>query len=1010
MSARCAQVDMMFQRRRKTSRIINDLHSACQDKPLPEERILELIKEYPQAVEIRGNDGWLPIHRVCRRQPSKKLVLAFLKATPASKDSLKEWTADGITDLGARLPIHLACQFGAPLPTVKFMVTCLEESMNAACLDHNMTPLDYAYQAQEYDDFEETDRVIEWLESSIPASQRRPRISRPAGNTMAGNQSAADLPINTPDTTNTEGSTGDDTHSHELVPSTLTSPAKRTDTGTTVATGGSHSLLTNHVDATPEGTNNDMEMMSERKDGADPSENGRNSSGQEIRSPSVLIPPAVYDHRLAQTSSSQAEVSSVTSFDQQSSNQQDNRSTQRMASARGGQESQNGSVDTSTLSSVSSIPLEQVTTAGLPVTSEVTTASAAMGSFSIPSFSNPRAKTKDYRLNPIKKKSLEKYSRKLLEEGKCMDDTEATLDGMANAGTKPPHANKTTDPLSAVFSSHQPNFVILGDSGKPLYARYGNESEIARICGLFSALRGSIRYGPQQDDLLAIRSDNLLLVFLHVQSVTLVALADPSIHTKAFLQMQLEYLYSIILFRLTDQVQLALQQHHSLDFATMLSSMNLPENEIDDALHDFLAKTDTTARDGSFLPFGLFCGSHSVAPLSRSLRQTLTSTLHTVGSQTPNTVFALVVVVNSSLNTPEANDGDYCFESQPRLMSIIQPDYAPHLMRSSDLHILLQFIQREVHSQSKTTDMFTDLPCMWKPICLPRFHSTGFLHCFAQRLDHDNDMETGLTLVLVSTQGSLEQRSHFERAATQIRQKLEFCKVNTEEDYVDVDAAGDGDKMIPYVASDAPPPLLQELKASLLDEDSFWKDYMGDMIHFCARFNAPIQASPRPRRGMFQPKQPQQGNPTIGYLSQYVTSPRIDAADGDIQIVDIWKMYQTMSLRLRVSSATDESVMAAWNMIQSTSTDSSGNGLGNDQLSATVLMESKPHSVTGMVYQQNEGYVYFAMSGSPDFELYFCVDHSTALSHAAKMGAKLVRRIMLEQDTLFMTRPGTFRE
>eukprot|EP00522_Entomoneis_paludosa_P018701 CAMPEP_0172466600 /NCGR_PEP_ID=MMETSP1065-20121228/56671_1 /TAXON_ID=265537 /ORGANISM="Amphiprora paludosa, Strain CCMP125" /LENGTH=81 /DNA_ID=CAMNT_0013223463 /DNA_START=53 /DNA_END=294 /DNA_ORIENTATION=+ len=77
--------------------LVNQLHAACQERPLPEDRIQSLVRQHPSAVEYRGADGWLLIHRICRRQPSKALLIALLQPWP---DSLKEWTQDGVRDLG----------------------------------------------------------------------------------------------------------------------------------------------------------------------------------------------------------------------------------------------------------------------------------------------------------------------------------------------------------------------------------------------------------------------------------------------------------------------------------------------------------------------------------------------------------------------------------------------------------------------------------------------------------------------------------------------------------------------------------------------------------------------------------------------------------------------------------------------------------------------------------------------------------------------------------------------
>ncbi len=80
-----------------------------------------------------------------------------------------------------------------------------------------------------------------------------------------------------------------------------------------------------------------------------------------------------------------------------------------------------------------------------------------------------------------------------------------------------------------------------------------------------------------------INTNNHKIVFMAVGCITLVAIAKESerkdggddggcCYSEAFLRLQLEYLYSGIVFTLTDSVQYMLQENPTLDVRVMLGS------------------------------------------------------------------------------------------------------------------------------------------------------------------------------------------------------------------------------------------------------------------------------------------------------------------------------------------------------------------------------------------------------------------------------------------------------
>ncbi|KAL7575762.1 hypothetical protein ACA910_003092 [Epithemia clementina (nom. ined.)] len=628
---------------------------------------------------------------------------------------------------------------------------------------------------------------------------------------------------------------------------------------------------------------------------------------------------------------------------------------------------------------------------------------------------------------------------------------------------------------TSIWRTDRTNFVVMSDAGKPVFARYGNESEITRICALVQALRGSLLYNQSiktLGDIQSLQSNNsMMLVFFHVGSITMVAMACSLTTTEAFVRLQLEYLYSQLVFRLTEQVQQVFQQNTSFDLQSVLVGtddtwMNSFLNQLDpprsssSTVAPFSDEGGGLAEKYDPLPF-LLCGNPTLGPLSSSTRDQVSRALEDTGNRTANTLFALCFVQN-------------------RLLCLVQPEYGPHLMRSSDLHVLLHFLGRQQH-QGQDKQRSTAHSCtfceLWLPICLPRFNSSGFLYCYT----HCLDTESGFMLALVSHLGTTDQFQLFHKAAYSIRRQLDIPSSSSEpgssrllqildstshasvpanqvsennqpvvgqdvkwrrtdevlgnafddeennynnngsdEDYVD--ASGNGDKLIPYIEPSSTV-LLEEIRTALdpmasnqfyasLLENIFGDDHNDNaMVHFAYRYNAPVRTKPTRRRRRSQPIQ------TIGYLTQCLSSPIWHATtDKQSRIPILWNMYQKLSLRLRLGSASKEAVQDALAMLQqnddndmNTSNDDSPppTGVGR-HCPGTGLWESPPN-FTGMVSEFDGDIIYFGMNGT-DFEIYFSCLGYLETKRAAMVAAKLVRRLQTNQERLFQTKPATWIE
>ncbi len=134
-----------------------------------------------------------------------------------------------------------------------------------------------------------------------------------------------------------------------------------------------------------------------------------------------------------------------------------------------------------------------------------------------------------------------------------------------------PPVGKMASATAAEDRSRQdrgPNVLILSAAGKPIFVRHGdgegggmpNEDEWATACGILQGLRGSVlsfgaseRGASSLGDIQSITAGKRLIVFKHTEALMLVSISDrkDGNHNEAWLRLQLEYVYSQVLFTLT---------------------------------------------------------------------------------------------------------------------------------------------------------------------------------------------------------------------------------------------------------------------------------------------------------------------------------------------------------------------------------------------------------------------------------------------------------------------------
>jgi Second Longin domain of FUZ, MON1 and HPS1/First Longin domain of FUZ, MON1 and HPS1 len=516
-------------------------------------------------------------------------------------------------------------------------------------------------------------------------------------------------------------------------------------------------------------------------------------------------------------------------------------------------------------------------------------------------------------------------------------------------------------------STGAPNFIVMSDFGKPIFSTL-NDTSTAQICGILHAIETSTRQCDEdvsRDNFQSVRSDCLRMVFMRVQAITLIAVStskrekgDCLLETESYLRLQIEYLYSQIVFTLSDRVQTMLMEH--CDVQAML----LPS-----ALQSFVR--DAGLYEGCHPASIMTAGIQAVFPLSSVVRQQTSMLLKRIGDDTVNMVAALLVVGK-------------------KVVTLIQSPYRPHQLQNSDLQLLLHFIDRQAAHPDRE---------LWLPLCFPRLHSSSFLHCYACCLD----ATTKLTLCLVSTCGSMEQFQTLRNASASLR-----CCLNIEIETRNVIQAlsVNGNQLedkIKGTGNDAPwqvadsfidhdyeviPPfqaavsadhykvgdadILGQLVPELtqiskdLEAATLAKYLEVGVLHFIFRVDIPILIENTNPNGKDQGQGQHPGQLMQCICPPLDSSARFSEASSQRRV---WCMYQKLQLQLRLGSGNTEGLSNAFHRItMGASSEKRIRPTIGQYCPAMALVESPP-SLEGVAYELDGQEAFLAMNGR-GFELY----------------------------------------
>jgi hypothetical protein len=560
---------------------------------------------------------------------------------------------------------------------------------------------------------------------------------------------------------------------------------------------------------------------------------------------------------------------------------------------------------------------------------------------------------------------------------------------------------------------HGVNVLVLSDAGKPIFARYEHRGiDIPRLCGLLQALLSSTRDHLNAGEMRSIswklnNNGSSRMVFLSMGALTLVAMDETGQCTELQLQLQLEYVYAQIIFSVTERIQTIYQSNASFDL------YNLLQND-QPSIRSLLDSTEGS----STFPMFLTAGIPTVFPLSQEARGWATSVLKRIGDETINTVFGMLFATTDL-----------------KLITLIQPSYLPHQLHTSDVILLMHFLNRQKNNLQTSE--------LWLPVCLPRFHSHGFLHCYA----HCLVSETQLTLLLVSQYDTTDQFQHFRDAATRIRRALgisQSCntvlemsdntcssrqnmnsndvpwKRNTNQSDNDSaqfknDVVDEGDddeyEIVSHEigsASSGSSLLIEELQSIVADQYPVSRDlksqkYMeAGVSHFIFRKNVRGQTSVREQKKMETEKLP-------GRLAQCICADFPWNEEDSKRSVMI--CYQKLQQRLRLGF----SWSAEWSNKVFNAHNKTSHGVGNKSARqetaayfcpATSFSESSANFERAVHMVQNRK-TFMALNGQ-DHELYFTLEGLISVKDAAALGSKLMHKLVADDDLLFLNRSPTW--
>jgi hypothetical protein len=523
------------------------------------------------------------------------------------------------------------------------------------------------------------------------------------------------------------------------------------------------------------------------------------------------------------------------------------------------------------------------------------------------------------------------------------------------------------------------NIIVLSESSKVIFHRYGDEGSISSVCAVLQTLRVTTRHDERLGfgDIRRISTRTSKIVFKNAGHLVFVAIAyrdshdgEDSIETDDYLQLQLEYVYSSILFTLTEEVQDMAQ--NDLDIKFMLGSCSEKIRNLLDEM-----ELPWTTDHSYFLG-----GVNILSPIPGRIRDHSSKILAMECSKSPSIIYAMLSI-------------------KKQLITIVQPRDSMYQLTSHDLNLLLEFLDGQINEA-------------WFPLCLPRLSTNGFVHGYQNNLSGTSDLK----LTLISQEPSTEEFSMLRSVADKIRHLLGF-KSQPEENILQIYHLNDkylkGDDALLWerihlddneIIHDDDSHHKALFNRSFLNSIKIARDHilqekkmkeycdMSLMQHFIFRYNMPIRDF--------------KTGSVVGCLPQCFGPSFEQTLDGSESASKYWKMYQRMSLIPRIDSSPIEGDLDGFVNWNSSTKQNAQESFELCRLSQTLHEKISDMSDTSLYYKEDkeEAYVIY---WNKDFEFYGIMNGTmTSRDNALILCSTLVETLLHKKGDIFISVPLAF--
>ncbi|EDQ87083.1 uncharacterized protein MONBRDRAFT_33500 [Monosiga brevicollis MX1] len=278
----------------------------------------------------------------------------------------------------------------------------------------------------------------------------------------------------------------------------------------------------------------------------------------------------------------------------------------------------------------------------------------------------------------------------------------SSTEGTSSLGAAPAAASESSNAEAGhdvSWKDHDKHVFILSNAGKPIYTRHGHEEQHVTLMGVMSALVSFVE--NDRDELRWFRAGQQIFVFLQRGPLYLVMISRTG-ESHTHLAVQLTYVYNQILSSLTlTQLQRLFENKASFDLRDVLGGTEKFTDSLIDRMTD----------DPSFFLSAIKC-----LRMPQAHRDKIGGIIN--AQRCKELLFAVLVADN-------------------QLVTLVRNKR--HSLPPQDLLLLMNMVAASGTFKEAEN---------WMPICLPKFHSGGFLHAHVSYIDS----ESRTCLFLISTQ------------------------------------------------------------------------------------------------------------------------------------------------------------------------------------------------------------------------------------------------------------------